>query len=96
MHTITLPHRQAFICAHSVSQRRPVTLVREAARDGQPPMWRVCLLNGPIADAEIEKAVIEKEIRKIKPEEYGPYSASLFSQLTAIKKKIRALREKKQ
>lgn len=96
MHTITMHHRAAFICAHSISARRPVTLVREPARDGQPPMWRVCLLSGPIADAEIEKAVIEKEIRKIKPEEYGPYAASLFSQLTAIKKKIRALREKKQ
>lgn len=94
MHTTTPqqtpPHRQAWACAHAISQRRPVTLKRVAG------VWEVGMCTGPVADLQRRKLFIERELKKIKPEEYGPLAQSLFRELTQIKKQIRSTAERKQ
>ncbi len=82
--TQTPAHRQAWACAHAISQRRPVTLKRVAG------VWEVGI------DLQRKKAFIERELKKIKPEEYGPLAQSLFRELTQIKTQIRGTQEDKQ
>lgn len=79
----TPAHRQAWACAHAISQHRPVTLKKPAGG-----AWEIGLCTGPIADLQRRKALIERELKKIKPEEYGPLAQSLFRELTQIKKQI--------
>jgi hypothetical protein len=54
------------------------------------------MCTGPVADLQRRKLFIERELKKIKPEEYGPLAQSLFRELTQIKKQIRSTQEDKQ